>query len=180
MLNRLIDNQLEQIASLKDENTALKESASTKKALFDSPIENVFTCDVKLKITSKGLMRSVTRLDNLDIQSKTLGYSKKELLELWSLDQWYPVLARQHEIEHPMEVIVAKPTKEKLLSLSEELPSLLRTLKQGFSFDGFTIAFEINYIAKDGSIIAAYTENKLHPFNLLVTSRTVFKEGKGD
>ena len=129
-----------------------------------------FTCEVLLHFDKKTLTmgRTIVSIDNLEKQSKILGYSVDELKSIWNIGIKYNKMS-----QHPIDTILTKQTIASLRSYSEQSPSFFKGLRNWF---GGAFVLNMEFIKKDGSTIHANSVNQLIPKEYKVLSKTKFIE----
>ena len=115
------------------------------------------------------IIKSVT---NLKKQSEVLGCTEKELLDLWDIG------TQCGYSEHRIEKIISKESRKTLDDIWTKFPMVLDGLKSMIGGKDHYIPIPVNYICKNGSIISAYTYNKVNWESGVVVSKVEFLNKK--
>jgi len=123
----------------------------------------------KVKLTRKKLRigRTIESITNLDKQSKVLGYSEKELLEMWDLGVEHIDMAN-----HPIDKIINEKTKKEIARQSLTLPIIFDAMKA--TLGDHYIPQPMVYIHKKGHSIGAVAYCKVNWSKMEVTAKVKF------
>tara|TARA_R100001463_G_scaffold73314_2_gene127209 strand:- start:133 stop:921 length:789 start_codon:yes stop_codon:yes gene_type:complete len=116
-----------------------------------------FKADVHLtKVGFLKFERTIKSVTNIKLQSKVLGYSEKELDDMWMVG------IQCVYSEHKIEKIISDESRNTLNDIWHKLPMVLDGLKSMIGGKDHYIPVPVNYICKDGSVVSAYTYNKVN------------------
>ena len=123
----------------------------------------------KVKLTRKKLRlgRIIESITNLDKQSKALGYSKKELLEMWDLG-----VEHIDTSNHPINKIINEKTKKEIQRQSLTLPIIFDAMKA--SLGDHYIPQPMVYVHKKGHSVGAVAYCKVNWSKMKVTAKVKF------
>ena len=135
----VIQLQKEKIEALEEIN----EKNKMEKNIWDA-IEYDAIFEVQLSYKKLKLCRTINIASGLDILSRELGYTIKELTNK------YFCLGEAYEMrKHPIDKIMTKETHDSLKIYSENFKTLFKTMR-GIIGDHY-IPFNVTYISKDGN-----------------------------
>ena len=98
--------------------------------------------------------------------SHFLGYSIKELEELWSFGKQYGLK------DHPIYSIMTEDSRKKCFRIGMNFPSFY---KASDNIDlGVSMNFPVDYIHKDGHLVPSFYMSKLSPFDMTLKVKTIF------
>lgn len=158
----IIELQAERISSLEKE----KQKVVVENTMWDT-IEYDSICVVKLYWAKPlVLARIIEDAGDLKVMSRLLGYSKKELLELFCIGQGFEMK------KHPIDTIISKPSLTYLQQFTENFSAIFRTLKTmvGHHY----LPMNIWYRAKDGTLVPASLYNKVDWKNMMIYAKVKF------
>ena len=134
-------------------------------------LEYDFRVSVKLTFKGFSMGRTIAEVHGLDNFAKILGYSKKEMTDLWDIGTYYKEFAK-----HPIDTILTKDSIDVINQKNATLPMVFNQLKD--MIGNHYIPIPISYKAKDNTVIHTITYNKVNWLKKTVESKVqVLKEG---
>lgn len=100
--------------------------------------------------------------------SHYLGYSTKELEELWSFGEEFGLK------NHPIYSIMTEDSKKKCFGIGMKFPTFFKASGSGDTDLGVSMNFPVDYIHKDGHLVPSFYMIKLSPFNMTLKVKTIF------
>jgi len=124
---------------------------------------------VKLSLTFKNFRmgRTILELHGKERMTEVLGYSSKELEELWDIGTTYSAFR-----DHPIDKILSKETIKEVNKQVLSLPVIFEALKD--MMGNHYIPQPITYIAKNGTTVHSVSYNKVDWKNKIVESKVQF------
>ncbi len=164
----IIELQKDKIQALKTKIDTLQDALESKQAESThwNNLNFDYTATVQLTIENFKLSRKITKIDNLDIQSKYLGYSEEKLLELWQVNKI--VLQKDWLINQ----IIDKSSVDEMNKKIKTLPQVFDIVKN--MVGNHYIPHPIIYIHKDGHRVPAISYNKIVWRDMVVYSKVEF------
>ena len=127
-----------------------------------------YTTEVTLHFSGFGVLgRTINKITNIKKQSEILGYSEKEILQMWDIGTKHRDMK-----DHPINKILHKDTTNELDAIGKTLPTVFNAIKD--MIGNHYIPTKIMYKCKDGSYVGAISYNKIDWKNQKVYSKIVF------
>jgi len=165
----VIELQKEKIEHLNDEIDHLKTTLKEKHAEATHWDALLYDYTSVCTISRKGLRygRMVNAVDNLEIQSKILGYTKSELNAFWDVGTQYDDF-----FTHPSDKLYDRETLKDMRRQLSTLPHIFNSLKS--MVGDHYIPQPLLFICKDGSLKGAVAYCKVEWWNMIINAKVQF------
>lgn len=161
----IIDLQKEKIDRL--ENDLLKHKSTPVQETVWNQLEHDFQTEVSLTFKNFVMGRTILSTTNIELQSKILGYSMSELVNLYDINNHH-----KRSQTHPIDTILHKKTLKEIKKQMKLFPTIFESVK--IMMGNHYIPTPITYICKDKSLVNAITYNKVNWRNKTVRSKVKF------
>ena len=165
----IIDLQKDKIENQELQIKSLKKALQQKQAESThwEQLEHDFICDVTLFRDGYKYGRIINSVNNLEEQSKALGYTKNEIKRFWDIG------VRHENLEdHPIQQIINTETQKQIKKSISTLPILFDAMKA--TVGDHYIPQPIVYIHKKGHSVGAIAYNKVEWKQMKVISKVQF------
>jgi len=165
-----IQLQKDKIVNLEKENLKLKETLKNKtpESSHWDDLSFHYTTEVTLHFSGFGVLgRTINKVTDISKQSEVLGYSEKEILQMWDIGTKHKDMN-----DHPINILLHKNTTDELDSIGKTLPTVFSAMKD--MIGNHYIPTKLMYICKDGSLVGAISYNKIDWRNQKVYSKIAF------
>jgi len=165
----VIELQKEKIEHLNDEIDHLKTTLKEKHAEATHWDALLYDYTSVCTISRKGLRygRMVNAVDNLEIQSKILGYTKSELNAFWDVGTQYDDF-----FTHPSDKLYDQETLKDMRRQLSTLPHIFNSLKS--MVGDHYIPQPLLFICKDGSLKGAVAYCKVQWWDMIINAKVQF------